>query len=186
MPTWLKSGLVILVGGAVAIALAVGGSTEPIEPAEANIAPCGDRGGVGASEVAVGRATETAGPVAVAPRALDSMRRARNGQLYTRMRVLVRGHRFVVLSVPLDLRDRVFLYYGPILDNRGRRPTSLFRAPGYAETQLQPCRAAPATVWAGGLRIIGGGPVSLLVTVDGRSTSIPLPLGRPRVVSGPT
>ena len=72
------------------------------------------------------------------------MRRARNGQLYARTQVVVSGHRFVVLSVPLDLRDRVFLYYGQILDNRGRTATSLFRAPGYAETEFQPCRHASA------------------------------------------
>jgi hypothetical protein len=114
------------------------------------------------------------------------MRRAGNGQLYTRMSILVHGHRFVVVSIPLALRNRVFLYYGQVLDNRGQTATSLFRAPGYAETELQPCRHASATVWSGGVRVVGAGPVRLLVTVEGRSGSIPLPLGRPRVGLRPT
>ncbi len=102
------------------------------------------------------------------------------------MGIVVRGHRFVVLSVPLPLRNRVFLYYGQVLDNRGRSATSLFRAPGYAETELQPCPHASATAWSGGIRVIGSGPVSLLVTVEGRSRSIPLPLGRPATGSPST
>ncbi|HEX3735256.1 MAG TPA: hypothetical protein VHU86_08885 [Solirubrobacterales bacterium] len=170
-----------MAGAAVAIVLAVGGSTEPVEPAEANLALCGPGEGVGASPAAQRNATARAGPVAVAPRPLRGMRRDPNGQLYTRMSILVRGHRFVVLSVPLELRNRVFLYYGQILDNRGRTAASLFRAPGYAETELQPCRHETATVWSGGVRVIGAGPVRLLVTVEGRSRSIPLLLGRPRI-----
>ncbi len=164
----------------MAIVLALGGSSEPLEPAEANLAPCGPGEGVGASAAEQRAATERAGPVAIVPRPLASMRRARNGQFYARMGIAVRGHRFVVVSVPLELRNRVFLYYGQILDNRGRTATSLFRAPGYAETEFQPCRHAPVTVWSGGVRVVGAGPVRLLVTIEGRSRSIPLPLGRPR------
>ncbi len=141
---------------------------------------------MGASAVDRRHATAAAGPLALAPQPLGSVRRARSGQFYARPSIVIRGHRFVVLSVPLRLRNRVFLYYGQILDNRGRGATSLFRAPGYAETEFQPCRHASATVWSGGVRVIGAGPVRLLVTVEGSSRSIRLSLGRPRVGSRAT
>ncbi|MGH2941112.1 MAG: hypothetical protein ACRDPE_23680 [Solirubrobacterales bacterium] len=168
-----------MAGAAVAIVLAVGGSSEPVEPAEANLAPCGAEGGVGASPADWRRATATAGPLAIVPGSLQTATRAGDGQFHARLRVFVGGHHFVVLSVPLDLRDRVFLYYGQVVDDRGRKPGSLFGAPGYAETEFQPCRHEPGTVWSGGIRVIGEGPVRLLVTVEGRPTSTPLVLGRP-------
>jgi hypothetical protein len=175
---------VIGAAGAVAILLAVGGASEPVEPAEANLAPCGLGRGVGAGSADRRDATAGAGPLALDPRPLRSMRRARDGQLYAHLGVVVTGHRFVVLSVPLALRNRVFLYYGQILDNRGRTATSLFRAPGYAETEFEPCPHDSRTAWSGGVRVIGDGPVSLLVTVEGRSRSLRLPLGPPR--AGPS
>jgi hypothetical protein len=176
----LRKGLILAAAGIVAVVLAVGGASEPVEAPEANLAPCGKGGGVAAPPDDWRRASKAAGPVAVDPRPLQAMQEAKNGQLHTRMEVLVSGHHFVVLSVPLDLRNRVFLYYGQITDNRGRSPSSLFRAPGYAETEFQPCRHDRRTVWSGGIRVIGKGPVRLLVTVEGSPTSIPLRLGRPR------
>ena len=163
-----------------AVALALGGSSEPVEPPEANLAACGE----GADVAAPGPGWRRAGPLAVPPRPLRSMRRASSGDLEARMDVVLSGHRFVVLSVPLDLRNRVFLYYGQVLDNRGGQPRSLFGAPGYAETEFQPCRDRRRTAWSGGIRVIGSGPVRLLVTVEGRTRSLPLRLGRP-AVAGP-
>lgn len=176
--------MVVGLAAAVAVALAIGGSTEPVEPPEANLAPCpGDGGGLPAAGGSQ-RAAE-AGPVAIRTRPLRHMRRSADGRLLARTDVVVSGHRFVVLSVPLELRNRVFLYFGDVLDNRGRQPTSLFRAPGYAETEFQPCPRQARTRWAGGLKVIGDAPVRLLVTVEGRSTSMPLRLGRPQA-AGPS
>ncbi len=177
----LKQGLIVAAAAIVAIVLAVGGASEPVETQEANLAPCGSDGGVAARPSDWRQATERAGPLAVSPRPLQAMRRGREGNLYARMPVLLSGHRFVVLSVPLELRNRVFLYYGQITDNRDHKPSSLFRAPGYAETEFQPCRHASHTVWSGGIRVIGQGPVRLLVTVEGHPHSIPLHLGRPAI-----
>ncbi len=176
----LRKALIAALAGAVAIALAIGGSKEPLEVAEANLAPCLHEGKGGAEASLGRRATQRAGPLAVPRAPLREMRRGANGQLHTNMEVLVRGHHYVVLSVPLALRNRVFLYYGQVLDNRGQEPRSPFAAPGYAETEFQPCRDLAETVWSGGVRVIGEGPVRLLVTVEGRSVSIPLALGRPR------
>jgi hypothetical protein len=162
------------------VALAVGGSTEPVEPPEENLAPCSRAatreaaGGSGRDDIA------QAGPVTFSPRPLRGTRRENGGTLLARAEVSVSGHRFVVLSVPLELRNRVFLYFGDVLDNRGHEPTSLFRAPGYAETEFQPCPSQDRTRWAGGVKVIGEGSVRLLVTVEGRPTSIPLRLGRPK------
>ncbi len=176
----LKRGLIVVAAGAAAVALAIGGSSQPVETPEANLAPCADGGGVVAGAAEGRRATVSAGPVSVPLRPLRSMRAGADGQLFAAMDLVVSGHRFVVVSVPLDLRNRVFLYYGQVVDNRGERPSSRFRAPGYAETEFQPCRDKPRTLWPGGIKVIGAGPVRLLVTVEGRSTSVPLPLGRPR------
>lgn len=176
----LRKGLILAAAGIVAVVLATGGASEPVEAPEANLAACGEAGGVPARAADWRRVSVAAGPLAVDRRPLRAMHESKAGQLYARMDVLVSGHRFVVLSVPLDLRNRVFLYYGQIVDNRGQAPTSLFRAPGYAETEFQPCRHDRRTAWSGGIRVIGKGPVRLLVTVEGSPTSIPLHLGRPR------
>ncbi len=181
----LGRALILVAAGAVAVALAVGGASEPLEPPEANLAPC-DQAAALPAPVGDWSGAVTAGPVTVDAAPLRSMRQAANGQLYARTQALVSGHRFVVVSVPLELRKRVFLYFGQVLDNRGGTPTSLFRAPGYAETELQPCRHRSRTVWSGGIRVIGKGPVSLLVTVEGATSSIPLRLGRPAVAAPST
>jgi hypothetical protein len=167
-----------VVAAAAAVALAIGGSTEPVEPPEANLAPCPRKAGAGTLPGA-GPAGAQAGPVSFSRAALRHMRRGPDGALLAPAEVAVSGHRFVVLSVPLDLRNRVFLYFGDVLDNRGHPPTTPFAAPGYAETELQPCRDRPQTRWAGGIKVIGDGPVRLLVTPEGRQSSIPLRLGRP-------
>lgn len=173
--------MIVTVAGALAIVVAIGGSEEPVEAPEANVAPCGGQRRGSAELRDARRASQTAGPLSVPRRPLRGMHRASNGQLYTRMAVLVRGHRYVILSVPLDLRNRVFLYYGHAADNRGRGPSWRFRVPGYAETEFQPCRELAQTVWSGGLRVIGGGPVRLMVTIEGHHASTPLPLGRPGI-----
>lgn len=178
----LKQALVVGAAGIVAIALAMGGSSEPLEPTEANVAPCGPPSTAPAAGAWAGGSLG-AGPLAVPRRPLARMAEAPSGQLTARMPVLLSGHRYVVLSVPLALRKRVFLYYGPVLDNQGQKTTSLLGAPGYSEIELQLCRDRPRTLWPGGVRVIGHGPVRLLVTVEGRSRSTPLPLGRPAVAA---
>ena len=176
----VKKGLLVGAAAILAIVLAVGGASEPVEATEANVAACSP------SETVIGsgpadwrRGSVVAGPVAVSRRPLRQMSEGRNGQLYTKMGLLVAGHQFVVISVPLALRNRVFLYYGQILDNEGNPTRSFHGARGYAETEFRPCRDKPRTIWPGGVRVIGHGPVNLLVTIEGRSASVPLPLGRP-------
>jgi hypothetical protein len=160
------------------VALAIGGAREPVEPPEENLAPCPQEGG-DATPTGGWRDAARAGPLSLDTRPLRQMRRGPEGRLYARTRVLVRGQRFLVLSVPLELRNRVFLYFGDVLDNRGHEPSTLFGAPGYAETEFQPCRQRAQTTWSGGIKVIGRAPVHLLVTVEGQPASIPLPLGRP-------
>jgi hypothetical protein len=172
----------LIVGAAaiVAIVLAVGGASEPVEAIEANVAAC--RSSTKTIERGPAdwrRGSVAAGPVAVARRPLRKMAEANDGQLYTKMGLLVSGHQYVVLSVPLALRDRVFLYYGRILDGEGHRTRSFLAAPGYSETEFRPCPGVPRTVWPGGVRVLGRAPVNLLVTIEGRSRSVALRLGRP-------
>jgi hypothetical protein len=174
----------LIVGAAavVAIVLAVGGASQPLEAIEANVAAClpAERM-IGPGPPGWRQGSVVAGPVAVARQPLRRMVEARNRQLYTKMGVLVAGHEYVVLSVPLALRNRVFLYYGRILDGEGHRTTSFFAAPGYSEIEFRPCPGMPRTGWPGGVRVIGPAPVNLLVTIEGRSRSVPLRLGRPTV-----
>ncbi len=178
----LKKGLIVGAAAVVAIVLAIGGASEPVEVTEANVAACIPSETMTEAGPADSRRTSlVAGPVAVTRRPLGKMIEAKSGQRYTRMALLVTGHRYVVLSVPVALRDRVFLYYGRVLDNEGHRTTSLFGARGYAETEFQPCRDRPRTVWPGGIRVVGHSPVNLLVTIEGHSASVPLPLGKPVV-----
>jgi hypothetical protein len=148
-------------------------------PTEWNAAPCSKAmigsGGPGWRSESVG-----AGPVAVGKGALARMWRAKDGELLGKVPLLVAGHEAVTVSVPPDLRKRVFLYYGRI-EGRDGRPTSSFAdARGYGETEFRPCGDKPRTVWPGGLRITGTAPVHLLVHTGGGADPIPLPLGRPR------
>lgn len=177
----MKQGLIVGAAALVAIVLAVGGASEPVESAEANVAPCS------ASEIPAtsGRRAPgalTAGPVTVSSRPLQRTLQAGDGQLHAKMGIQVTGHQYVVLSVPLGLRKRVFLYYGEIGGGEGGLGGTLFAGPGYSETELQPCPGRRRTIWPGGLRIIGHAPVNLLVTVEGHSHSTALPLGRPEAI----
>jgi hypothetical protein len=180
----LKKGLIVGAAAIVAIVLAVGGASQPLEAPEASAAPCGPPStAAGSGPADWRRRSLNAGPVGVPLRPLAEMGETKSGWLTARMSLLVAGHRFVVVSVPLGLRNRVFLYYGPVLDNEGHATTSLFGAPGYAEIEFQPCPERPRTVWPGGIRVFGRGPVRLLVTIEGQTSSMPLSLGRPTVAT---
>jgi hypothetical protein len=176
----IKRGIVIGAAALVAIVLAVGGASEPVEAPEANVAECGAAASSpGPDPGTARRGSIVAGPVAVGAAPLARMTEANGGELYAKMGVTVSGHRFVVLSVPLALRNRVFLYFGRVLDAEGDPQTSLLAAPGYSETELQPCPDSPRTLWLGGVRVHGRAPVHLLVTVEGEAQSLRLPLGVP-------
>lgn len=181
----LKRGLLIGAAALVAIVLAVGGASEPIEVPEANVAACGAaNASVGAGPLDRRRGSVAAGPVSVGSAPLRRMTERGRGQLYAKMPLLVTGRRYVVLSVPLALRNRVFLYFGRLHDGEGRPTRSIFDAPGYSETEFQPCRGRPRTLWRGALRVVGRGSVNLLVTIEGDSQSLSLPLGKPQVARG--
>jgi hypothetical protein len=122
-----------------------------------------------------------AGPVGVSKAPLAHMSRTKSGEFITKMPLLVEGKRAVTVSVPPDLRKRVYLYYGRIVGRDGKATTAFAAARGYGETEFQPCSGKPRTIWPGGLRIKGTAPVHLLVHQGGGTAPIPLPLGRPRV-----
>jgi hypothetical protein len=110
------------------------------------------------------------------------MSRTKNG-LVTKMGLLVEGRapETVTVSVPPGLRDRVFLYYGRLLDNDGKPTTSFRNTRGYGETEFQPCDNKPRTIWPGGIRIKGEGPVRLNVFTETQAEPFVLRLGRPQV-----
>ncbi|HEX2096090.1 MAG TPA: hypothetical protein VHF50_01840 [Solirubrobacterales bacterium] len=116
-----------------------------------------------------------AGPLGVFRGSLQRMAETRNGQLVTKMPVLIEGHETVTLSVPESLRHRVFLYYGR--EAAGRR-----RGPGFSEVVFEPCEEKPRTVWPGGIRVKGRKAVRLTVRVEGRPEAVLLRLGRPRLL----
>lgn len=183
----IKRGLVVVAVGAVGVVLAIGGASEPAESAEANVAPCAP--GVttaGTAPVAWGPQTVATGPVAVDRQPLERMFEAKNGWLYAKMPLRVAGHRYVIVSVPAELRKRVFLYYGRIHDAEGHATTSFFAAPGYGETEFRPCHDRPRTAWTGGLRVKGRAPVALEVTIEGDRHTLRLPLGRPKPYTAPS
>jgi hypothetical protein len=121
-----------------------------------------------------------AGPLAVFRNPLRQMSEAGNGQLMTKMPVLVARGVPVTLSVPDRLQNRVFLYYGLYFGRDGTRSTTFVDSPGFASIEFQPCDAKPRTAWPGGVRIKGRAPVHLNVTVAGSSSPTRLRLGRPR------
>lgn len=160
--------------GLAALALSGGGATE------SNLAPC--------SRVVAGHGSAdwrsesvVAGPVGVPRRPLRQMSEVGNGDLVSKMPLLVEGHSPVTVSVPPRLRSRVHLYYGNVLDRHGHPTTSIAGAPGYSETEFRPCEDRPRTIWPGGIRIRGRAPVRLLVSSETSAAVIPLRLGRPRV-----
>ncbi len=176
----IKKSLAVGVAGVVAVVLAIGGNAQPPEEAPANVAPCAPGVTMAGSESPRWPdGSSVAGPVAVPRNPLARMFEAKNGWLYAKVPLLVAGHRYVVVSVPAELRKRVFLYYGHILDVEGNRTTSFFRARGYGETEFRPCHGKGRTVWPGGVRVRGRAPVSLLVAIEGEPRSRSLTLGRP-------
>jgi hypothetical protein len=153
---------------AVALAtLALGGSTPP----ESNVAPC-DKAMIGHGPADWRSEAVVAGPVGVRKHPLSAMSQTRNG-LVTKMPLLVEGRapETVTVSVPPALRQRVFLYYGSSSSFAGER--------GFGEIEFQLCGNKPRTIWPGGIRVKGEGPVHLLVGT-GAQPAVPLRLGRPR------
>jgi hypothetical protein len=147
---------------------------------ESNVAPC-DKAIIGHGTADWRSESIVAGPVGIRRHPLGQMSQTQNG-FVTKMGLLVEGRapETVTVSVPPSLQNRVFLYYGRILDRDGQPTTSFRNARGYGETEFEPCGNKPRTIWPGGIRIKGTAPVHLLVTVAGGTGPIPLPLGRPR------
>jgi hypothetical protein len=171
----------LLAAALVALALGAGAGAGP----ESNVAPC-DKAIIGHGSADWRGEAIVAGPVGVRRHPLSAMSRTRNG-LVAKMPLLVEGRapETVTGSVPRRLRDRVFLYYGRILDNEGNPTTSFAGARGYAETEFQLCGNKPRTIWPGGIRIRGTAPVELLVTIEGRPEPLVLRLGRPQAYKPP-
>lgn len=121
-----------------------------------------------------------AGPVGFPRDRLAGMSRTRNRQFLAKRPLLVDSRdRSVTVSVPRRLRGRVFLYYGHWRDRDGE-PTRAFRnARGFDSIIFTPCERRAPTVWPGGLRVKGRGPVHLRVEVGGRDHPLTLALGRP-------
>jgi hypothetical protein len=163
---------------AALIALALGADAAP----QSNVAPC-DKAIIGHGVADWRDESTVAGPVGVRRHPLSAMSRTRSG-LVSKMPLLVEGRapETVTVSVPPELRHRVFLYYGRMLDNDGHPTTSFAGARGYAEIEFQLCGNKPRTIWPGGIRVRGGAPVHLLVESEGRR-AVPLPLGRPQAYS---
>ncbi len=126
----------------------------------------------------------TAGGVSVFKRPLSRMIRTGNG-LVTKMPMLIHGEAPVTVSVPPDLRGRVFLYYGRVIGRDGKPTTTLNAARGYTETRFEPCPGRARTPFPGGIRVRGSDPVRLTVAVEGEARSHTLRLGKPRVYFTP-
>jgi hypothetical protein len=167
------TGLVIAAVVVLALEPASGASTEW------NLADC-SRAIIGSGKASWRAESKSAGPVGVSAAALAQMSRTRGGEYVVKLPLLVEGQKAVTVSVPPDLREQVFLYYGHIVGRNGKPTHSFAEARGYGETEFQPCTDKPRTVWGGGLRINGSAPVHLLVHTGGGAAPIPLRLGRPR------
>jgi hypothetical protein len=174
LKTAALTGIVIAAVVVLALEPASGAGTE------ANVADC-SKAIIGSGKPGRRSESTVAGPVGVTKGALRQMWRAPSGWMYAKMGLLLEGEKAVTVSVPPALRKRVFLYYGRIEGHDGKVTTSFFEAPGYGETEFQPCAGKPRTVWPGGVRIKGTAPVHLLVHQGGNSGPVPLRLGRPRV-----
>jgi hypothetical protein len=148
-------------------------------PAESNVAPCG-KAIIGHGPANWRTESVVAGPVGVRRHPLRSMSPTRNG-FVAKMPLLIEGRapETVTVSVPPALRGRVFLYYGRVLGRDGQPAFSFAEARGYGETEFQLCDDKPRTIWPGGIRVKGDGPVHLLVSAEGEAP-IRLPLGRPK------
>lgn len=141
------------------------------ESPESTVAPC-DRAMIGHGSADWRDESTVAGRVGVRRNPLSAMSRTRNG-FVAKMPLLVEGRapEAVTVSVPPALRSRAFLYYGA--------PSTFAHDHGYAEVEFQLCGNKPRTIWPGGIRIKGEGPVHLLVSAEGQPV-VPLRLGRPR------
>jgi hypothetical protein len=162
------TGLVIAAVVVLALEPASGASTSK------NVATCRDNVLVGSGKPGWRSESSAAGPVGMTKWPLREMSTTRAGDLVTKAGVLVEGDSPVVLKVPEEMRERVFLYYG-------RGPSggsiSFAESPGFSEVEFHPCEDRPRTIWPGGLRIVGKGSVHLVVETEGEQ--IPLKLGRP-------
>jgi hypothetical protein len=154
-----------------------------IGPASEQVASC-ERGPVtiGSGSPDWRRTSLAAGPVGVARHPLSRMTRTRNGQLISKMPLLVEGYDPVRVVVPRAERRRVFLYYGRFRGRDGRPTTLISAAPGFSAVTFEPCADRPRTVWLGGIRLKGRRAVHLTVLLDGGRRSIRLRLGRPAVI----
>ncbi len=150
-------------------------------PPEANVAPC-EKAIIGHGSADWRSESIVAGPVGVRRHPLSAMSQGAGGWFMTKMGLLVEGRapETVTVSVPPQLRHRVFLFYGKIRDRDGNPSFSFRNTRGYGETEFQLCGNKPRTIWPGGIRIKGTAPVQLLVTVEGAAEPIPLRLGRPK------
>ena len=146
--------------------------------AESNVAPC-DKAIIGHGSADWRSESVVAGPVGVRRQPLKDMSLAR-GWYTTKLPILVEGRapETVTVSVPPQLRQRVFLLYGKVRDRDGKPSSSFRNTRGYGETEFQPCANKPRTIWPGGIKVKGDGPVWLLVRAEGEAP-VPLRLGRP-------
>jgi hypothetical protein len=166
----------LAVPAALALAAGVAGAAP-----SANVATC-DKAILGSGSADWRRESVVAGPAGVRRNPLGQMTPSPQG-LTTKMPILVEGRapETVSVSVPLRLRNRVFLYYGRVIGRDGK-PTTLFtEARGYSEVEFELCSDRPRTIWPGGVRIKGRAPVHLLVQAEGQKP-IRLPLGRPHLL----
>jgi hypothetical protein len=168
------TGIVITAVIVLALEPASGASTEW------NLADC-SKAIIGSGKASWRAESRSAGPVGVSAAAWRQMSRTKGGEFEVKLPLLVEGQQAVTVSVPPDLRGRVFLYYGHIVGLDGKPTHSFAAARGYGETEFQPCAAKPRTVWGGGLRIRGSAPIHLLVHTGGGAAPIPLRLGRPDI-----
>lgn len=147
-----------------------------------NVAPC-EKAMIGHGPAGWRSESVAAGPVGMRRHPLDRMSRLGNGDLAAKAPILIEGRepKTVTVSVPPDLRGRVFLYYGRMRDRDGRPSSSFANTRGYDETEFQLCGDKPRTVWPGGLRVRGTRAVRLNVEVEGRKRPYLLHLGRPSI-----
>ena len=155
--------------------------------AHGNVAPC-EKAMIGHGPANWRGESVAAGPVGMRRHSLSRMSRLGNGDLVTKAPILIEGREpeAVTVSVPPDLRGRVFLYYGSMRDRDGQPTTSFVNNRGYDETEFQLCGNKPRTIWPGGLRVRGTGTVRLNVEVAGRERPYVLHLGRPHEYRPPT
>jgi hypothetical protein len=154
--------------------------------ATANVAPC-EKAAIGHGRADWRGESMVAGPVGVRRNPLGAMSRVADG-LVAKMPILVEGREpdTVTISVPPQLRGRVFLYYGEMRDRDGKPTSSFVNNRGYDETEFQLCGNKPRTIWPGGIRVKGTAPVELDVSVAGRERPYVLQLGRPRLYAPPS